>query len=76
MATLNIKNFPDALYRKIQRQAKLHKRSIAQEVTEMLAASLDQTRQLSILELRGLGKAVWADVDAAGHVEDERRAWD
>jgi plasmid stability protein len=76
MATLNIKNFPDHLYRKLQRRAKVHRRSISQEVTEMLTVSLEQSRQLSILELKGLGKAIWADVDAAKHVDEERRAWD
>ena len=30
----------------------------------------------SILELRGLGKEAWRDIDAADHVQRERDAWD
>lgn len=76
MATLNIKNLPDRLYQRLQRRAKLHHRSVAQEVTEILTESLEQSKLLSILDLKGLGKAEWTDVDAADHVDRERRAWD
>ena len=31
---------------------------------------------LSILGLRGLGRDAWREVDAASHVDAERRAWD
>lgn len=76
MATLNVKNFPDALYRKLQVQAKRERRSVAQEVTRLLAGALDSPRQLSILELKGLGKEHWHNVDAAEHVGTERATWD
>ena len=76
MATLNVKNFPDRLYRKLQARAKRQHRSVAQEVTHILSAALEQPEPLSILELQGLGKEVWAEVDAAEHVESERRSWD
>ena len=59
-------------------------------VADGLAASLDvdppeeQSRDrcveepelLSILELKGLGKELREDLDAAAHVERERRSWD
>lgn len=39
--------------------------------------SLDDGRALrSLLELRGLGKEHWAGIDAADHVETERKSWD
>lgn len=41
MATLNIKNFPDGLHRRLQARAKQHRRSVAQEVTHILAAIVD-----------------------------------
>lgn len=75
MATLNVKNLPDALYRKLQARAKRERRSVAQEVTQILSEALDQPRPLSILELRGLGKDLWKDVDAAEHVARERSEW-
>jgi len=76
MATLNIKSLPDGLYRKLQARAKRERRSVAQEVTQILSEALESPRQLSILQLRGLGKEYWEHSDAAAHVESERAAWD
>ncbi len=76
MATLNIKNLPDALYRKLQARARRERRSVAQEVTVMLTERLDTPKPLSILDLRGLGKEYWDDVEAASHVKVERESWD
>lgn len=75
MATLNVKNLPDALYRKLKARAKGHHRSIAQEVTNLLTEVLEEPEPLSILELRGLGKDRWAGVDPARRVAEERRSW-
>ncbi len=76
MATLNIKGFPDRLYKKLQTRAKREHRSVAQEVTHLLSEALDAPKPLSILELQGLGKELWRDIDPAEHVERERAAWD
>jgi plasmid stability protein len=76
VATLNIKNLPDRLYKKLQARAKRERRSVAQEVTHLLDAALDTPGPLSILELRGLGKEHWKGLDAAAHVRRERAAWD
>lgn len=76
MATLNIKNLPDRLYRKIQARAHREHRSIAQEVIHILSEATEHSTPLSILELQGLGKDVWKKVDAGKHVNRERREWD
>ena len=76
MATLNIKDFPDPLYKKLQARAKRERRSVAQEVTHLLSEAVEKTKLLSILELRGLGKEHWHGIDAAAHVEQERASWD
>jgi plasmid stability protein len=76
VATLNIKNLPDRLYKKLQAQAKRERRSVAQEVTHLLSAALEAPEPLSILELQGLGKELWQGVDATSHVERERASWD
>jgi plasmid stability protein len=76
MATLNIKSLPDALYEKLKARAKRERRSVAQEVILLLSAALDTQPSVSIMELQGLGKELWQDVDAAAHVESERAAWD
>ena len=76
MATLNIKNLPDALHRKLKARAKRQHRSVAQEVTHILEQALAEPEPLSIQALRGLGKEHWQGVDAAAHVEAERRTWE
>jgi plasmid stability protein len=76
MAILNIKNLPDALYKKLQARAKREHRSVAQEVTHLLSDALETAKPLSILELKGLGKEHWREIDAAKHVEQERASWD
>jgi plasmid stability protein len=67
---------PDALYEKLKARAKQERRSVAQEVTSLLAAALDTPAPLSIMDLKGLGKDLWQDVDPAVHIETERAAWD
>jgi plasmid stability protein len=76
MATLNVKNLPNGLYRKLQARAKRQRRSVAQEVTQILSDALETPKPLSILELKGLGKEHWQGVDAETHIERERAAWD
>jgi plasmid stability protein len=76
VATLNIKNLPDALHKKLKARARRERRSVAQEVTFLLSAALDTPPPLSIMELQGLGKELWQGVDAAEHVEAERAPWD
>jgi len=76
MATLNVKNLPDGLYKKLQARAKRERRSVAQEVTLLLSRAVEAPEPLSILDLKGLGKARWQDVDAADHVAAERASWD
>jgi hypothetical protein len=76
MATLNVKNLPDALYEKLKARAKRERRSVAQEVVGLLSAALDTPPPLSIMDLQGLGKQLWQGVDAAAHIETERASWD
>jgi plasmid stability protein len=76
MPTLNIKNFPAALYRKLKARARRQHRSMAQEVTYLLERALEEPGSLSILELEGLGRELWKGVDAEAHVERERQSWD
>lgn len=76
MPTLNIKGLPAALYRKLQARARQQHRSLSQEVTHILSEVVDRPQPLSITDLRGLGRELWTGVDAADHVERERRSWD
>lgn len=76
MATLNVKDFPDALYERIKRRAAAERRSISGEVVHLLDKAVAESTPVSILELRGLGREVWRGVDADEHVRREREAWD
>ena len=76
MATLNIKNLPDALYRKLQARARRERRSVAQEVIHLLSRAVTEPPAVSIREFRGLGKAAWQERDPAAHVATERATWD
>ncbi len=76
MATLNIKNLPDPLYESLKLRAESQHRSVAQEVTHILSEVLGRDEPLSILDLQGLGKELWAGTDATHHVSDERDSWD
>jgi plasmid stability protein len=76
MATLNIKKFPDALYDKLRARAESRHRSISQEVIHLINQVIQEHESHSILELRGLGKKHWKDIEPDEHIEKERRKWD
>jgi len=76
MAVLNIKNLPDSLYKKLRARAKRQCRSTAQEVTHLLSDALETPKPRSILDLKGLGKEHWKEVDVAAHIGRERTSWD
>lgn len=75
MATLNVKNFPDDVYERLKAMAAAERRSIAAEVIHLLERASIAPERLSVLELRGLGKDLWRDTEAAEHVRRERDAW-
>jgi len=76
VATLNVKNLPDGLYRKLQARARRERRSVAQQVAQMLSDALEAPPKRSIMELEGLGKELWRGIDAAEHIRREREEWD
>lgn len=76
MATLNIKNFPEALYGRLQARAGREHRSLSQEVVHLLSRAVEEPEVSSLLELKGLGKELWRGIDAGRYLEEERSAWD
>ena len=75
MATLNIKNFPEPLYEKLQERAQREHRSVTQEVIHILDQALEAEKTLSIMGLEGLGKEIWEGIDAAEYIREERDSW-
>jgi plasmid stability protein len=65
MAVLNIKSVPDKLYRKLQARAKRQRRSVAQEVIQILDQALSEPPPLSILDLQSGFAGAW-EGDLAG----------
>ena len=59
MATLIVKGLPNNLYEKLKVRAERDCRSVSEVVVRLLYAAMDEPRQLSILELQGLGKELW-----------------
>lgn len=78
MATLNIKGFPEDLYHTLAQRAKKDHRSLTGEVIYLLKLAIEATtnEQHSILQLRGLGKELWKDIDVIKHIENERASWE
>jgi plasmid stability protein len=76
VAVLNVKSVPDKLYRKLQARAKRERRSVAQEVIRILEHALTEPPRLSIMNLQGLGKEIWRNINSDQYIEAERRAWD
>ncbi len=74
MATLNVKGFPDDLYRKLKKRAKEEGRSIASEVTHLLSRDLNRSRPYTVDDLKGLA-GPWKDVDVAKWIDRERDSW-
>ena len=75
MATLNVKNLDDALYERLKRRAAANHRSVAQEVTHILAAATAERPATSLMALDGLGRSLWEGGDAADRVANERDGW-
>ncbi len=76
MATLNVKDFPNALHERLKALAARERRSVAQQVIVLLEGAVEETEPHSLLELDGLGASYWRTTDAAEHVAAERDAWD
>ena len=51
-------------------------KKIWHQVTILLTGALGSPRQLSIFDLKGLGKEHLGGLDAAEHVAKERATWD
>ncbi len=75
MATLNVKNFPDSLYKKLRERARADGRSMSSEVTILLTEALARRGRYTVHDLRGLGKGTWKGVDIQRWIDRERDSW-
>lgn len=74
MPTLKI-DLPDPLYEVLKSRAAANHRSASDEALDILTGLLADPPPLSILDLQGLGRDLGTGIDAAQHVDEERRSW-
>jgi len=76
MATLNIEDVPEDLYRRLTERAKENGRSLDEEVRQILDTAM---KQRSLLELAGKGRELWQKElqgkDAAEYIGEQRDQW-
>lgn len=73
MATANV------YYEILQRVKELdlaHQLRLLEEVSILIRKQATQGSSRSILELQGLGKETWKDVNVKDYIEQERASWD
>ncbi len=75
MPTLNIRNVPERLYRELEARARRDRRTVPEQVLHLLDEVVRPRETGSILELKGLGKERWGDIDPAAYVDQERESW-
>jgi hypothetical protein len=52
------------------------RRELVKQLVDTLGEDATSSRQRSLTELRGLGKEIWADIDAQDYVDGLRDEWD
>jgi plasmid stability protein len=76
MATLNVKNFPDGLYRRLKVRAKKNHRSLSGEVTILLLeAMIRPAPKYTVDDLKGLGAGFWKGKNIQKWIDRERDSW-
>ena len=63
------------LVKEAQRLDTIEQLRLLEELTAMIRGNIAANEKCSVLELQGLGKEVWQDVEAQGYVDRERSSW-
>jgi hypothetical protein len=72
---MSISVYNDVL-RRVQRLSPDDQLRLLEDVASLVRRQVTtQARRRSILELRGLGKEIWQDIDAQDYVDHERASW-
>ena len=72
--SLQINSYQDVLIR-AQKLNPLEQLRLLETLAEIVRRQTALQSPHSILELQGLGKAIWKDVDAQKYVDEERGSW-
>ena len=49
---------------------------LLEELASLVRCQIEKSNQHSILELKGLGKEIWKNIDVQKYIEEERNSWD
>ncbi|NIO70528.1 MAG: hypothetical protein GTN71_16245 [Anaerolineae bacterium] len=60
---------------RIQRLTPADQLRLLEELAALVRRQVTSRAQRSILELQGLGKEIWQDIDAQEYVDQERASW-
>lgn len=63
------------IIRSVESLSRAEQLRLISQVAEYLRAHASPESRISILELQGLGKEIWAGLDAQEYVDRERAAW-
>ena len=75
MATLNVKNFPDDLYRALRRRARERGRSLSSEVTMLLREQVQAPKKYTVKDMPKLLGGVFRGTDIEAFLRKERDSW-
>jgi hypothetical protein len=65
----------EELLAEVRRLDNARKLRLLEELAAMARRGVEDCPERSVLELRGLGKEVWQELDAGEYVERERASW-
>ena len=66
----------DDVLRRIQRLSPDDQLRLLEDVASLVRREVtSQARRRSILELRGLGREIWQEIDAQRYINEERASW-
>lgn len=72
---MSVSVYNDVL-RRVQRLSPDDQLRLLEDVASLVRRQVaTRSRRRSILELRGLGKETWQDIDAQDYVDQERASW-
>ncbi len=75
MATLNVKNFPDDLYRQLRKRARQRGRSLSREVTMLLSEQIHRPKKYTVQDWPKLLGGAFQGRDVEAFLEEERESW-
>ena len=77
MTTVILKNLPDEIYNYLKSKADKTEKDISDEIVKLLKEKIGNIeKKRDILELKGLGKEIWKDIEPQEYVNKERESWE